>query len=120
MNPANQLREGDSQRIVERAVNSGGHDFVAIFEARPIDLFALNHGNAHPDSQWNLNSCASHLAVAHRRVPITHIEQRAANIHGKVERVAYARFRRAHVAAKFRRYYRTAGLAARRSHSDAT
>jgi hypothetical protein len=81
--PADELGERDPQRVVQRPVGADAPSAARVLEPRPRDLLSLDHVDL--DARVHRTSIAvpGDLAVAHRRVAVAEIQQRAADVTGK-------------------------------------
>src|ERR1700676_2240744 len=119
VNPGNEFGESDAEGVVYWAVDSGGHDFLLVLEARPASSLPFQDIDLQPGAHRNFDGGAGDLSITHGGVSIAEIQKSALDVHGQIERVACAGFRCFHVAAEFRGNDGATGFAARWSYADA-
>jgi hypothetical protein len=101
VDPGDQLGEGDAHGVIYRAVDSDGHDFPFVFEARPAGVLSLDYVELQARFHGNFDGGAGDFAVAHGGMAIAKIKERARNIHGQIKGVADGNFWGVHVASEF-------------------
>jgi hypothetical protein len=120
VNPGDEFGDGDADGVVNGAIDAGGHEFVIVFEARPIGGLPFQEFEAEFRFHGDFDSAAGNFAIAHGGVSITEIEERAFDVDGEIESVAGRDFGRVHIATKFGGDDGAAGFTMSGSYADAT
>jgi len=82
VNPGDEFDNGDADGVVDGAIDAGGHEFVIVFEARPVSGLPFHEFEAEFCFHRNFDGAAGNLAIAHGGVSITEIEERAFHVDG--------------------------------------
>src|SRR5712671_1342637 len=73
MNPAYQLGEGDSHRVIDGTIDARRHDFFFVFEAWPARALPFHEVELQARLHGNFDGATRNFAVAHGGVAITKI-----------------------------------------------
>jgi hypothetical protein len=120
VNPGDEFGDGDADGIVNRAIDAGGHEFVLVFEARPVGGLPFHEFEAEFCFHGDFDGAPGNFAIAHGGMSITEIEERAFDVDGEIESVAGRDFGCVHVATEFGRDDGAAGFTMSGSDTDAT
>ncbi len=81
VDPVDQFGDGDADGVVDGAVDSGGHEFVIVFETGPAGGLALDEFEAEFGFHGDFDGAAGDFTIAHGGVAIAEVEERAFYIH---------------------------------------
>ena len=82
VNPGDEFGDGDADGVVDGAIDAGGHEFVIVFETRPVSGLPFHEFEAEFCFHRDFDGAAGNLAIAHGGVSITEIEERAFDVDG--------------------------------------